>query len=211
MEQQEQCIRELEEGLMDEEFRMKAECAISLLLTKLDIINLELSMERRRSVIQMQTGRIKSFESTLKKMEKKKLAFTYEQAIQYINDLIGVRAVCAYVDDIYEVAEILEQQEDIRVMKKKDYIKTPKESGYRSLHLIMEIPIIFQSGRQWMKLELQLRTAAMDYWANLDHHLRYKRGFKEAELINEELKKCAEVVSKLDCRMLEIRQKIDKI
>lgn len=201
----------LKENLVDSEFSIKGECAISLLLTKLDIINIELSMAVGRNVIQMKSGRLKSYESTCKKLKKKGLDKNFSTAVTNINDLIGVRAICSYVDDIYKVAKILEKQKDIRILKKKDYIDSPKKSGYQSLHLIIEIPIAFQDGTQWMKVELQLRTAAMDYWANLDHQLRYKRGKKEAELIDEELRQCAEVVEKLDQRMLEIRQKIDRI
>ncbi len=198
-------------SLMNGDFRMKGECAVSLLLTKLDIVNVELSMERKRTVIQTKTGRLKSFESTCKKMKKKGLELNFPTAVERINDLIGVRAVCSYVDDIYAVADVLEQQSDIRILKKKDYIQNPKNSGYRSLHLILEIPIVFKGGTQWVKMELQLRTAAMDYWANLDHQLRYKKRKKESDEIDEELRQCAEVVDKLDKRMLEIRRKIDKL
>lgn len=201
----------LKENLVDSEFSMKAECAISLLMTKLDIIHIELSMALGRNVIQMKSGRLKSYESTCKKLKKKGLDKSFSTALEKINDLIGVRAICSYMDDIYKVAGILEKQKDIHIIKEKDYIKEPKKSGYQSLHLIMEVPIAFHDGTQWMKMELQLRTAAMDYWANLDHQLRYKKGNQDADTIDEELRKCAEIVGKLDRRMLEIREKIDKI
>lgn len=201
----------LKDNLVDSGFSVKGECAISLLLTKLDIINIELSTGIGRNVIQMKSGRLKSYESTCKKMKKKGLEKSFSAALENINDLIGVRAICSYVDDIYKVAEILEKQSDIQIIKVKDYIQEPKKSGYQSLHLILEIPILFQEGTQWMKVELQLRTAAMDYWANLDHQLRYKKGKKEAKLIDEELRQCAEEVGRLDQKMMEIRKKIDKI
>lgn len=202
---------DLMERLTDREFCMKGQCAISLLLTKLDIINTVLLMKLNRDVIQLKHGRLKAYDSVCKKMKKKGIALDFSTALDKINDLIGVRAVCAYVDDIYRVAELLKKQKDMRIIKEKDYIKNPKKSGYQSLHLILEIAIAFQNGIQWMKIELQLRTAAMDYWANLDHQLRYKRGKKEAELIDSELRQCAEVVGCLDRKMLEIRKKIDKI
>lgn len=202
---------QLREMLTESEFSVKAECAISLLLTKLDIINTVLLMKLKRNVIQMKTGRLKSYDSVCKKLRKKGLELDFPTALERINDLIGVRAVCAYVDDIYQAAELLAQQKDIRVVKVKDYIKNLKKSGYQSLHLILETAIAFQNGIQWIKVEVQFRTAAMDYWANLDHQLRYKKGRKEAELIDEELRQCAEVVAHLDQRMLEIRKKIDKI
>lgn len=197
--------------LTGNEFTMKGKCAISLLLTKLDIINTILLMQHGRSVIQMKTGRLKEFDSICAKMQKKGLELNFGLALDRINDLIGVRAVCAYVDDIYQVAELIEKQKDIRVLKVKDYIKQPKKSGYQSLHLILETAIPQQKDIQWIKAELQLRTAAMDYWANLDHQLRYKRGKKETQLIDEELQQCASMICTLDQKMLKIRKKIDKI
>lgn len=193
------------------EFQMKGKCAISLMQTKLDIINTILTMKYGRNVIQSQTGRLKEFDSVYKKMQKKGLELNFDLALEKINDLIGVRAVCAYMDDIYQVEELLGRQKDIRIIKTKDYIKEPKKSGYQSLHLILEAAIPQQDDIQWIKIELQLRTAAMDYWANLDHQLRYKRGKKDAQLIDEELQQCASVIRSLDQTMLKIRKKIDKI
>ena len=204
--------KELLKSMMtDSEFSIKGQCAINLMMTKLDIINTFLLMKYKRNFIQMKTWRLKSYDSVCKKMQKKGLDLNFDLALEKINDLIGVRAVCAYVDDIYKVSELIEKQKDIRIVKVKDYIKEPKKSGYQSLHLILEIAIAFQNGTQWIKIELQLRTAAMDYWANLDHQLRYKKGKKEAELIDEELRECAEVIGNLDQKMLEIRKKIDNI
>ena len=201
----------LKNMLTDSEFSIKGQCAINLMMTKIDIINTFLLMKYNRNFIQMKTGRLKSYDSVCKKMQKKGLDLNFNQALEKINDLIGVRAVCAYVDDIYKVADLIEKQQDIRILKVKDYVKQPKKSGYQSLHLILEIAIPFQEETQWIKLELQLRTAAMDYWANLDHQLRYKRGQKQAAVINEELQQCASVITQLDQKMLDIRKKIDKI
>ena len=197
--------------LVDSEFSIKGNCAISLMLTKLDIINSILLMKYKRNVIQMKTGRLKEYESVCKKLQKKGLEPRFDLALERINDLIGVRAVCSYVDDIYQVAELIKKQKDIRIVKVKDYIRQPKKSGYQSLHLILEAALPFQKEIQWIKVELQLRTAAMDYWASLDHQLRYKRGAREAELIDAELQECAAVISALDQKMLQIRKKIDKI
>ena len=186
----------LKNMLTDSEFSIKGQCAINLMMTKLDIINTFLLMKYKRNFIQMKTWRLKSYDSVCKKMQKKGLELNFDLALEKINDLIGVRAVCAYVDDILKI---------------KDYVQQPKKSGYQSLHLILEIAIPFQKENQWIKLELQLRTAAMDYWANLDHQLRYKRGQKQAAVINEELQQCASVITQLDQKMLDIRKKIDKI
>ena len=201
----------LKNMLTDSEFSIQGQCAINLMITKIDIINTFLLMKTGRNYIQMKTGRLKSYDSVCKKMQKKGLDMNFAQAVEKINDLIGVRAVCAYVDDIYKVADLIQKQQDIRIIKIKDYIKQPKKSGYQSLHLILEIAIPFQNENQWVKLELQLRTAAMDYWANLDLQLRYKRGQKQAAVINEELQQCASMISQLDQKMLAIRKKIDKI
>ena len=197
----------LKSMLTDSEFSIKGQCAINLMMTKLDIINTFLLMKYKR----MKTWRLKSYDSVCKKMQKKGLDLNFDLALEKINDLIGVRAVCAYVDDIYKVADLIEKQQDIHILKIKDYVQQPKKSGYQSLHLILEIAIPFQKENQWIKLELQLRTAAMDYWANLDHQLRYKRGQKQAAVINEELQQCASVITQLDQKMLDIRKKIDKI
>lgn len=197
--------------LTDSEFTVKGKCAISLMLTKLDIINTFLLMKYNRTIIQMKIGRVKGYDSVCKKMSKKGLELDRETALEKINDLIGVRAICSYVDDIYRVADLLEKQKDIRIVKVKDYIKQPKKSGYQSLHMILDVAIAFQQETQWIRVELQLRTAAMDYWANLDHQLRYKRGEKETDMIDEELQQCAAVITQLDQKMLEVRKKIDRI
>ena len=201
----------LQRMLTDSEFTVKGKCAISLMLTKLDIINTFLLMKYNRNIIQMKIGRVKGYDSVCKKLSKKGLELDREIALEKINDLIGVRAICSYVDDIYRVADLLEKQKDIRIVKVKDYIKQPKKSGYQSLHMILDVAIAFQQETQWIRVELQLRTAAMDYWANLDHQLRYKRGEKETDQINEELQQCAAVITQLDQKMLEVRKKIDKM
>lgn len=203
--------RDLRKLLTNSDFSIKGECVISLMMTKLHIIDTMLFLELDRNAIQMKAGRLKTLDSVCKKLQKKNLELNFENAVERVNDLIGMRAVCAYTDDIYRVAELIEAQKDIRVVKKKDYIKEPKKSGYQSLHMILEVAIPFQGHTQWMKCELQLRTASMDYWAKLDHQLRYKRGRKGAVEIDEELRECAEVIGQLDQRMLEIRKKIDQI
>lgn len=203
----------LKEKLNNKEFIAKSQCVIRLLMARLEIINMELSVNLKRDVIQSKTGRLKSYKSTCKKLNKKGLERSFSAAAENIHDLIGVRGVCSYVDDIYLVQKMLEEQQDINILKIKDYIKHPKESGYQSLHMILEVPLVFQGETQWIKAELQLRTAAMDYWANLDHQLRYKKEDSQGReaAIDQELKKCAEIVEYLDQTMLEIRKKIEKI
>lgn len=190
---------------------MKGQCVINLLLTRLEIMNMELSLEMGRDIIQTKSGRLKSYKSTCKKLEKKGLKRNVQAALKKIHDLIGVRAICYYVDDIYKIEKKLKEQSDFRIVKVKDYIQNPKISGYQSLHVILKVPIVFQKEIQWMEAELQLRTAAMDFWANLDHQLRYKKEGEELQSIDEELKECAQMIQKLDTKMLHIRKKIERI
>lgn len=192
-------------------FQIKSSCAIRMLTAKLQLADAELSLKLGRNVLVHTSGRIKTVESILAKCRKKGYEPTYETAMEKINDIIGVRAVCSFEDDVYRMAEILYTHKDLKIIKKKDYIKEPKNSGYRSLHLIVELPIYFQGETQWVRAEIQLRTPAMDFWAGVDHQLRYKKGKKEAILIGEELKQYSQAVAELDQKMVELRKRIDAI
>lgn len=212
--EREQSLKEntiLQEYLHNEQFIIKSECAISLLNTKLQIIDAELGMKYNRKVIHNKMGRIKSYESIKAKLKRKGLEENIFTVLEEVNDLVGVRAVCTYTDDLYQIAEMLYAQKDVKVIKEKDYIKNPKTSGYRSLHLIIEVPICFQGGTQWTKIEVQLRTAAMDYWAGLDYQLQYKKEHREAQRIGEELKEYANAIEEIDRKVLELRKRIEAI
>jgi putative GTP pyrophosphokinase len=195
----------------DSSFRVKSSCAISMLTAKLEIANAELYLELGRDVLIHAGGRIKSIDSILAKCRKKGFEPTYENVLDKLNDMIGIRGVCAFEDDVYRMAEVLHSHKDLKIIKRKDYIKNPKSSGYRSLHLIVEIPVYFQEKMEWVRAEIQLRTPAMDFWAGVDHQLRYKKGKKEAVLIGEELKQYSQVVAELDQKMMELRKRIDAI
>lgn len=199
------------EQFQDSAFQVKSSCAISMLTAKIKIADAELSLKLGRSVLVQTNGRVKSTESILTKCQKKGFLPTYENALERINDIIGVRAVCSFEDDVYRMARVLCSHQDLKILKKKDYIKAPKSSGYRSLHLIVEIPVYFQGEMEWVRAEIQLRTPAMDFWAGVDHQLRYKKGRKEAFLIGEELKQYSQVVAELDQKMMELRKRIDAI
>ena len=192
-------------------FLVKSNSAISMLLAKLEIANAELSMKLGRNVLINMCGRVKTIESIQAKCRKKGYDATYECAMEKINDIIGVRGVCSFEDDVYRVAEVLSTHQDLKIIKRKDYIQQPKNSGYRRLHLIVEIPIYFQGEMQWIRAEIQLRTTAMDFWAGVDHQLRYKKGKKEAVLIGKELKEYSQAVAELDRKMVELRERIDAI
>ena len=125
-------------------------------------------------------------------------------------DVAGIRVVCAFQEDIYKLAELLTGQDDIRLLRTKDYIQHPKENGYRSLHLILEVPIFLADGKEYMKVEVQFRTIAMDFWASVDHRLRYKKEIDDEGEIQKKLKRCATVISELDQEMQDIRNMIEK-
>lgn len=130
---------------------------------------------------------------------------------EHVNDVVGVRAVCTYTDDLYQIGEMLCAQRDMRLVKRKDYIKNPKKSGYRSLHLIFQVPVSLQEEVRWMKIEVQLRTGAMDYWAGLDYQLQYKKENREAKNISRELKEYANAIEQIDSKVLELRKRIEAI
>ena len=196
---------------MNHYFKPKYECAIRILLAKLEVINAELSIELSRTVITGMSGRLKTWESIEKKAARKGYGKADEKALASICDIAGVRAVCAYMDDVSRVAKALQKHQDLRIVRIKDYLKMPKSSGYRSLHLIVEVPVYFQGELELVEAEVQLRTSAMDFWACLDHQLRYKRGKQEAGLIGEELREYSSVVADLDRKMVELRNRIAAI
>ena len=196
---------------MNDYFKPKYECAIRILLAKLEVIHAELSMELERPVITGTSGRINTWESIEKKTAKKGYEKPDAKALAAICDIAGVRAICVYMDDVYRVAEALKGHQDLKIVRVKDYLKSPKNSGYRSLHLIVEVPVYFRGEMEAVEAEVQLRTSAMDFWACLDHQLRYKRGKKEAKLIGQELKEYSGVVADLDRKMVELRDRIAAI
>ncbi|MBO4980662.1 MAG: GTP pyrophosphokinase family protein [Lachnospiraceae bacterium] len=185
-------------------------CACMEVETKFKVLNEQFSLQYDRNPIESIKTRVKSFESIVKKVRNKNIPLTFSSLEENIRDIAGVRVICSFQDDIYMLAECLLQQDDIRLIEKKDYIRNPKPSGYRSLHLIVEIPIFLQDVKQLMKVEVQLRTIAMDFWASLEHKLRYKKNIpdEEAELLAKELEECAEISASLDQRMQDIRTRI---
>lgn len=196
------------EGAKFEEVMMMYGCAIREVQTKLEVLNDELSVRYNRNPIEFIKTRIKKPLSIVKKMQKRNLPISIESMMENLNDVAGIRVICCFLDDIYDVARWLSSQDDIRLLQVKDYIKNPKPNGYRSLHLIVEIPVFFSKGKQMMKVEVQIRTIAMDFWASLEHQLRYKKDVPNSEAIGEELKSCADVISDTDIKMQEIREKI---
>lgn len=187
-------------------------CAIMEIETKFNVLNEQFSLEYDRNPIESIKSRLKSPEGIVKKIKNKNLPFTLNSVSENIKDVAGVRVICSFTEDIYMLSECLLKQDDIKLIEKKDYIRNPKESGYRSLHLIVEVPIFLQNEKRYMKVEVQLRTIAMDFWASLEHKLRYKKNIDQETLkeIERELMICAETSAALDMRMQLIRNKIEQ-
>lgn len=193
------------------EMMMMYGCAIKEVQTKLQVLNDELTLARKRNPIEFIKTRIKKPDSIAIKLKRKGLPITVEAAMKNLNDVAGVRVICAFLDDIYRVADMFTAQDDVRLIKTKDYIKKPKENGYRSLHLIIEVPVYFSDHKEQLRVELQIRTIAMDFWASLEHQVKYKRNVRDAEDIVYELRACADVINRTDFHMQSIRDRIVEI
>lgn len=192
------------------ELIMRYKCAMLEVRTKLDVLNTQLSLENDRNPFESISCRIKSVPSILEKLERKGLPLTSEAIEQNLNDVAGIRVICSFPDDIYVLADRLCSQDDLRLLEKKDYIKNPKPNGYRSLHLIVEIPIFLMDGKKYMRVEVQFRTIAMDFWASLEHKLKYKKDIPgDIDDISRRLKECSDEISLLDLKMQEIHKQIE--
>lgn len=199
----------LEEGEAFRSLMTYYRCAIMEVETKFNVLDKEFSLTYDRNPIQTIKSRLKSPESIIEKLQRKNLPFSADVIENQLHDIAGVRVVCAFSDDIYLLSEYLLSQDDITLLKKKDYIENPKENGYRSLHLIVQTPIYLHNEKRLMKVEVQLRTIAMDFWASLEHRIYYKKGQDNARL-RSELKECADVSAALDLRMQAIRGELDE-
>ena len=197
--------RGFEQGYKFEQLMMMYRCAIREVKTKLEVLNDDLASRYERNPIEHLNSRIKEPASIAKKLKKLGVPIRAESILDNLNDVAGIRVVCSFIDDIYTIAGMLIRQDDIKLVKMKDYIDNPKPNGYRSLHLIVEVPVIFADVTRRM---VQIRTIAMDFWASLDHHLHYKKNVKDAESIERELKRCADVIAKTDEDMLKVRKRI---
>lgn len=192
------------------ELRMMYECAIKEVRTKLEVLDTEYGVRYKRNPIKTITSRIKSTESIIEKLLRYKFPVTLESVEQNLNDVAGIRVVCSYIDDIYRIADAILAQDDITLVRRKDYIQNPKENGYRSLHLIVKVPVFFAETKKDMKVEVQIRTIAMDFWASLEHQISYKHDESRRAQYYDELKACADVITQTDRKMLELRKRIEE-
>lgn len=186
-------------------------CAIREIRTKLEVLDDEFSVKYNRNPISSIKSRIKTPLSIYNKLQKLGYDFTEQNIRDQLNDVAGIRVICSFIDDIYNVAHLLAEQDDITVLRIKDYIKNPKPNGYRSYHMIVEIPVFFAEGKTPMRAEIQIRTIAMDFWASLEHQLRYKKDLENSEKyarISRELSDCASTISAMDLQMQNIKNLI---
>lgn len=213
LKKQEQIIRIQAEQLSTAEafsrLMMEYQSAIMEVETRLKVLNAMFSEEYKRNPFESIKSRLKKPESIFNKLVRKDLQVTIENIKEYIADVAGLRVICSFPDDIYRLAELLLKQDDIILLKEKDYIKSPKTNGYRSLHLILSVPVFLPDEKKYVKAEVQFRTIAMDFWASLEHKLKYKKSIDNTEEIENQLKACADSIEALDYQMQEIRDKID--
>lgn len=190
------------------ELMMMYNCAIREVRTKLEVLNDELSIRNSRNPIEFIESRIKRPLSIADKLKRYGEPVNVEAIERSLNDVAGIRVICPFIDDIYSVADMLLSQDDITLIKKKDYIENPKPNGYRSLHLIVEVPVFFSNQKKPMRVEVQIRTIAMDFWSSVDHQLKYKHDVPNADELSAQLKECADIISQTDMRMLAIKNQL---
>ena len=183
-------------------------CAMMEIETKFNVLNEEYSLEYDRNPIASIKSRLKSPQSIRAKMQLKGIPVTSDTVEEALNDIAGVRVICSFTDDVYALAEALLKQDDIVLIEKKDYIANPKPNGYRSLHMIVATPIFLAHEKYLIKVEIQLRTIAMDFWATLEHQLRYKKDHEFTEEMAKEMLECAELSAVLDARMDKLRKSV---
>lgn len=193
------------------ELRQLYSGALKGIQTKLEVLNDEFTVQHARNPIHHIESRLKSTQSIVKKLIKKDCPLNVESAKKNLNDIGGIRVVCCYIDDVYAVAEMLLRQNDIHLVKKQDYIKEPNFNGYRSLHLDLEVPVYLSDSTEYVTIEVQIRTVAMDFWASLEHDLRYKTDKDIPPSLCDQMLQCANDIAAIDQRMQDIYKQIQKI
>ena len=184
------------------------DAALKEINTKLEILNNEFKMDHQYNPIEHITSRIKSPQSIAKKLRHNNRDLTIENIVKYVNDVAGIRIICSFTSDIYRIADLIANQSDIKVLKVKDYIMCPKDNGYISYHMIITIPVFLSDRKVDTKVEIQIRTIAMDFWASLEHKIYYKFEGHAPEHIRKELKECSDIVAYLDQKMLSLNDEI---
>lgn len=184
-------------------------CAIREVRTKLEVLNDEFQSTTARNPIDNIKSRVKKPMSIYEKLQRRGYPITLNSILNIMHDVAGIRVICPFIDDIYTVADMLTAQDDITLIQRKDYIKTPKPNGYRSLHLVVEVPIFLSGGKQLMRVEVQIRTIAMNFWASLEHQIHYKKSQDDVEDVVAQLTNCANVIYETDMKMQNIRKQLE--
>lgn len=184
--------------------------AIKSITTKLEILKDDLSHHYQDNPIQIIKSRVKEPKSIINKLDRQGKDISAGSIISSLNDVAGIRVIVGFVSDIYTISDMLVKQDDIILVETKDYFKNPKTNGYRSYHMIIEVPVFFSEKKHFVKVEIQIRTIAMDFWASLEHQLRYKKNIKDFNSIEIELKKCAEIIAKTNLKMMDIKNKLER-
>jgi putative GTP pyrophosphokinase len=187
------------------------EGAIIEVISRLDIIRKYKAAQQCKDPIEHCKARIKSAKSMKEKLRRKNLPVTVESALKEIHDAAGIRVICTFLDDIYWIVNMLKNQQDIQVIKEKDYIHNPKSNGYRSYHMILQVPLHLENRIEMVYCEIQIRTIAMDCWASLEHQLKYKKNVPNEKMISEELKRCADEIASTDLNLQTISDMIEEI
>ena len=185
--------------------------ALKQISTKLEILNDEFQHVHRYNPIEHIKSRIKTPESIVKKLKKHGYESTIDNMVKYVNDIAGIRVICSFTSDIYQIADAVRRQKDFTIVKEKNYIRKPKKSGYQSLHLIVEVPVTYLDKTTAVRVEIQIRSVAMDYWAELDSQMCYKKDAGQLEAVEKATKQYADVIAGVDKKMLELRKKIQKM
>lgn len=185
------------------------ESAMLEVKTKLEVLKTEMSLENDRNPFKQISYRLKEPMSIIGKLQRYGVELSVESIEKNLHDVAGVRVICPFVDDIYMLSNKLCSQDDIHVLTRKDYIENPKPNGYRSLHLIIEVPIFLSNEKKMMQVEVQFRTIAMDFWASLEHKMKYKKNIPSADAVSARLKACADEIAAVDMRMQDVRKQIE--
>lgn len=198
----------IESAMQLQQVMLLYEAGIREIKTKLDILSDESRISGKPNPIDSIKSRIKTPRSIIGKLKRRGYPISLQSMMENLNDIGGIRVICPFIDDIYTVADMLMRQDDLTLLEKKDYIRSPKPNGYRSLHLILEVPIFLSEATKPVRIELQLRTIAMDFWASLEHQLRYKSDIEVPPQISDDLKACADVIAATDEEMQRIAKEL---
>ncbi len=202
-------IQELSDSYLQMQCRYQS--AIREVRTKLENLDEEFQLRHKRNPIHHMQSRLKTVQSITEKLQRRNLPVSFASAAENLYDIAGIRVICSYISDIYTVADLLKNQDDIVLIKEQDYITTPKKNGYRSLHLVVQVPVFLAEGKVWVPVEVQIRSIAMDLWASLDHQLRYKEPQRIPKELSAELLRTAKDMAEIDLRMQRIYNMVEKL